>query len=373
MITTKGEKQTSVERKNEVNYDVKIRLLIAFVLGIAIASLFAYTGVDFILEKIYIFVAVIFVFALFVLLALFLINRNKEKIFETFLGFGETDLKEIDVKIGETIDNLSKNKVGEASSTGIYVGKKFFAWYSWKLYRQYVLQIIQVIFVILGGIIGTYLLYIQNEKIENQNELIINQNSKIEKQVYLEEASRRNNLVLLMDNILSQVNVEITAKNKQLSKPLIGRIQALSQGFQPYYFLEDSTDLTKEKYSPERGQFLLAIANSGIASTTMDIIYKRAIFSSAYLKDAMLSELYLQRVFLENANLQRAHLKNADLQGAFLSYASLQQAHLSYANLQQAILWNANLQGADIRGADLWLTDFTEADLQGANFSYAEL
>lgn len=380
----KDKKQKQVERKNEVNYDRKTRQLIAYFLGIATAILLIllilliYTSVDYIYENIRVVVVVIIVFSLFLLLALLLINRYKEKLFETFFGLGETDLKEIDIKIYETVDNISKNKIGEASTTGIYLGKKFFAWYSWKMYRQYVVQIVQVIFVILGGVIGSYLLFIQNEKIENQNTLIIDQNkniekqnAKIEKQVYLEEASRRNNLVLLMDNILSKVNLEITDSEKKLSQPLISRIQALAQGFQPYYFLKDSTNLIEEKYSPERGQFLLALANSGIDSVTMDKIYKKAPFSRAYLKGANLSSLNLQRVNLKNANLQEANLTKANLKRANLEDANLKGADLRFANLNRAKLKDADLRGVDLKYADLQEAYLKNVDLQGVNLLFA--
>lgn len=354
------------EKKNEKKYDAKIRYLIAFLLGIAIASLFAYTGVDYILKNIKTFVVAIIVVSLFILLSLFLINQYKEKIFEAFFGFSNTDLIDVNNKVNETIDNLSKNKIDEASSSGIYVGKKFFAWYSWKMYRQYILQIIQLIFVILGGIMGTYLLFIQNQKIENQN-------AKIEKQVYLEDASRRSNLILLMDNILAKVNLEITDTNKTLSQPLIGRIHALSQGFQPYYFLEDSTNLTKEKYSPERGQFLVALANSGIDNTTMIKIYDRSPFFSAYLKDAFLPGLYLRGVVLSRANLIRANLSGADLEDAIFNEANLEGAFLSNANLSDADFREANLSGANLNDAELKNANLSEANLSGAKLKNTNL
>jgi len=213
----------------------------------------------------------------------------------------------------------------------------------------------------------------QSIKIDTQNDLITQQNEKITKQVFLEEASRRNNLVLLMDNILAKVNSEITDENKKLSTPLIGRIQALSQGFQPYYFLEDSTNLTKQKYSPERGQLLLALANSGIDTTTMDIIFDKATFGSAYLKGAKLDSFYLRGADLRYADLQGADLRDADLQGANLRYVDFQGANLSGVNLQRTGLRDADLQGADLSGAVLQGANLLDADLQKANLSDANL
>jgi len=228
------------------------------------------------------------------------------------------------------------------------------------------------------------LLYIQNKKIESQNQ-------KIEQQVYLEEASRRNNLVLLMDNILEKVNTEIDATNKTLSQPLIGRISALAQGFQPYKFLEDDT-LTKS-FSPERGQFLLALANSGIDTPTMDIIYTKTIFKQAYLKNADMDMLYLKNIDLEEANLNNANLKETDLSEANLIVAKLgssklEQSNMARANLLGANLGGANLTKADLRQAylgktnlsfailkeaDLLFTDLSAENLQGADLSCTDL
>lgn len=226
------------------------------------------------------------------------------------------------------------------------------------------------------AIIPFTFLVIQTCLIGNQNNLIKRQNEKIEKQVYLQEASRRNNLVLLMDNILEKVNDEIDKGNSILSKPLIGRISALSQGFKPYYFLQGS-NLTKKPLSPERGQLLLALANSGIDSTTLDIIYAKTTFRRSYLKGANMDSLYLKGIDLMDsdltgANLVKANLREAKLYTVNLGLVDLRDADLRNAALSSAILHatdlsDADLRNADLNGADLRNTDLSDADLNKAH------
>lgn len=283
-----------------------------------------------------------------------------------------SELKDSFYKLYDELPNVSKDTFAEFSANVLM-----------RLTKIGVIGIGLALLPTLFLIIQTIIFANQTGVLKDQTKKIEIQNDKIEKQVYLEEASRRNNLVFLMDNILSKVNLEITDSNKTLSIPLIGRISALSQGLQPYYFLEDSTNLTAKKYSPERGQFLLALANSGIDTSTMDVIYKKALFSSAYLKGAILDSLYLKGAILNDANLQNAKLRQSDLQsadlkgakfeGAVLVGADLQEADLRGAILQGVKLWGANLQGADLRGADLREAYLPEVNLSDANLSDAKL
>jgi len=190
-----------------------------------------------------------------------------------------------------------------------------------------------------------------------------------------------------MDNILEKVNDEITESKTSLSKPLIGRISALSQGFQPYIFLEDG-ELTTKPFSPERGQLLLALANSGIDTFTLDIIYSKATFENAYLKGANMELLYLKAAKMSGANLTRANLSYANLykadlyesnmEGAFLRNTNLKAANLAGANLKNAhltcaILINSDLIRSDLRYTVLISTDFSGANLAMTKFDRSKL
>jgi uncharacterized protein YjbI with pentapeptide repeats len=72
------------------------------------------------------------------------------------------------------------------------------------------------------------------------------------------------------------------------------------------------------------------------------------------------SDAFLQGVRLDNANLRRAVFSSADMRDAQLRGASLVQADLVSTNLE-----NADLGGADLAGANLTESDLSGADLAG--------
>lgn len=215
------------------------------------------------------------------------------------------------------------------------------------------------LFTLLFAIIPAFLILVQTGILFQQNKKLDIQNDRIQQQVYLEEASRRNNLVFLMDNVLDRVDEEL-AISKSISQPLIARIQSLLYGFRPYRFLEDEV-LTKP-LSPEKGQFLLAIINSGMNDRSI-----QKIFTTSF-----------NHVYLKRANLFGAQLSNIDMPDADVSYADLWKANLQGANLQNinfkgAQLSNANLTRADLKGGQLEQAILTKAILDGAFLENTQL
>ena len=155
-------------------------------------------------------------------------------------------------------------------------------------------------FAILFAVVPAFLLLIQTAILFQQNTKLEKQNDKIEQQVYLEEASRRNNLVFLMDNVLDIVHDELES-SPRLTPSTIARIQSLMYGFRPYKFLEDNK-LTKP-LSPEKGQFLLALINSGISESSLQKIFA-ASFNNVYLKEANMFGVNLENVDMPASDLQ---------------------------------------------------------------------
>ncbi|MBP6825431.1 MAG: pentapeptide repeat-containing protein [Saprospiraceae bacterium] len=264
-----------------------------------------------------------------------------------------------------------------------------------------------------------------------------NQNTLIQHQMSLEEASRRGALVMLMSNIMDKVDDEIKEQKSDLlktgisraavdtmkfslSKSLIGQITALSHSFKPYRYLEGGT-LIESPLSPERGQLLITLVQIPLDSTTRHQIYLYATFQNADLKDAILNRANLSGLDLNDANFTKSYLIGANLhrtmlKGADLSYANLSNANLEAANMDGAVLKRtilfkanllassfvkanlmeailelsdlhqstlngaslirANLSGADLSGADLLGDEFyntSDADLSDADFSRANL
>lgn len=218
---------------------------------------------------------------------------------------------------------------------------------------------------------------LQNEILSNQSNIIESQNSKLQIQIELQEASRRSNLVLLMDNILNRVNNELTDEkndNQTISKPLISRIKSLSQGFLPYRFYDYRKDsLDSKLVSPERGQLLSALVNSGINNSSLDNLYDGSTFARAYLYGVDLNSSYLKNVNLNSAILTYASLIDSDLRDATLWFSNLEGADLNNADLRGVNLVDADLPGTSLIKADLRDANLGGADLQRANLQFANL
>lgn len=236
------------------------------------------------------------------------------------------------------------------------VSKSSFA----QLSASFVKRITRIgLFTLLFAVIPAFLILVQTAILFQQNKKLDIQNDRIQQQVYLEEASRRNNLVFLMDNVLDQVHDELQI-SKTISQPLTARIQALLYGFRPYRFLED--EILTKPLSPEKGQFLLAIINSGMNTRSVQNIFS-ASFGNVYLKRANLFGAQLSNIDMPDADLSYADLWNANLKGA-----NLKNSNFAGTQLNSAILTNADLKGAQLEGATL-----TKAVLDGAFLENTQL
>lgn len=234
------------------------------------------------------------------------------------------------------------------------------------------------------GIISLLILNKQNSIIEQQTSILQEQNKKMEIQANLEDANRRNNLVFLMDNVLNRVYDELKDSmniDSSLSKPLLARIQALGQGFKPYKFIDyslkdslkkDSLGLTK-LYSPERGQLLLSLVNSGIGKKTISHIYENISFDRAFLESANLSGADLSEVILTSANLKFADLSDVNLKKAYLDYSEFTKTNLTKADLAGAYLEDAQLKNAFMNEAKLTDTQLSFSNMREINLEKANL
>jgi len=305
--------------------------------------------------------------------------------------FGSKEIGASDVlkdvqQISNTLIEQGSDKVlahlpGEQRARIKLMLPKMTDWFIWKSLRNWYWQWIIKIFVSIVGLTGTMLLM-------NQNELLNNQNILIQRQISLEEASRRSALVVLMSNIMDKVDREIEKQQDllpqkyrdtarfQLSQSLIGQIAALSHSFKPYRYMSGDT-LIPVPLSPERGQLLITLSLLPLDTTTIQKIYFSATFESADLKLARLSNAYLKGIRLEKADLEGARLKGTDLRGANLrgtnlkridlEGANLERVNLNLADMKMAYLVQADLREANINGADLGGTMLTKANLSGAD------
>lgn len=225
--------------------------------------------------------------------------------------------------------------------------------------------------------IQTYILKLQNEKLDRQNELLFWQNDRLNQQINLEEGNRRSSLVFFMSNIMDRIEDELRrSPSRKLSEPLIARIVSLSQALRPYRYLENDS-LTTRLLSPERGQLLFSLINSDLHHSTFDKIYSRANFSFADLQEANFSDAYLKGAKLANsyfykANFNGANLQNADLTSAFLKESSFYNTKMDGAVLENANLTSSHMENISLRGGNLVNAEMSEIHLDG-DFSKSNL
>ena len=209
----------------------------------------------------------------------------------------------------------------------------------WSRFRSQGLRMMIGFMVAIGGLATTILLF-------NQNTLLERQNEKIDMQMSLEESNRRSAMIGQMANVLDKIDEELRDTfntnngTRKLSSQLIGRIAALSEGLKPYQYLKDDT--LSLRLSPERGQLLLAVINSGLDTNTLDEIYKRTTFEKADLSGVTIEGAYLKEVNLRNANLENSTLratsfKRANLEGINLSHSYLESMNFDSAQLQNSV------------------------------------
>lgn len=240
----------------------------------------------------------------------------------------------------------------------------------WRVTRIGVFAISAAVIPILVLMVQTLILGIQNDKLDQQNRLILNQNLRLDQQVQLDESYRRSSFIFLMSNVMDKVDEELknaTDGSRRLSDELIGRIAALSQALLPYRYLENDT-LIAAPVSPERGQLLFTLVNSLLDKSTYDKIFEKSNFSYAELKQANFSGAYLRNINLDYAHFPDAVFSEADMEFAKLNYADLSDTHLEEINLQ-----GAQLKSASLRSAELVNVNFSNANLQGLDLRRARI
>ena len=233
------------------------------------------------------------------------------------------------------------------------------------------------VFTLFLGLIPLCILGIQTYILHSQNKLLQYQNSRLDQEINLEEGNRRSSLIFLMSNIMDKIGEELKDPNnrrKFLSDALIGRIVSLSQALRPYRYLEND-QLIDQPLSPERGQLLISLTNSGLHPSTYEKIFEKADFSYADLQNANFDGNYMQGIELSYANLQGATFKNsileyAKLEGAKLVRVDFEETYMNGIQLNNANLQNSHLHNVKMRNANLKKTDFRNAEISG-DFGYS--
>ncbi|WP_442845168.1 pentapeptide repeat-containing protein [Leeuwenhoekiella sp. H156] len=222
-------------------------------------------------------------------------------------------------------------------------------------------------------IFQTYYLSQQNKLITGQSEMFKQQNNRLDQQTYLQEAERRGQTLLLMDNMLKEISDDVRLNPQNtINDATAGRLISLSKMLKPYKYLENDS-LIEQVISPERGYLLVSLLETGInlnatsRSRTNGKLMNRLDFTYAELRDLTLKGADLLEINLSYADLRNSNFTGTDFKKADLSNARLQQTNLSYTGLGEADLENAKLQNAILDRADLSKTNLTGSDLRNTS------
>jgi hypothetical protein len=237
------------------------------------------------------------------------------------------------------------------------------------------------------------------------NQLIGEQNQKLDQQTYLAEASRRAGLVAEFAAIAELIGKESASARQRardstekpsryfvLEETTMSRIRALAMVARPYRYLDfeqlnhirvrdavtepgtkgnsvrgatlgwlaellglarvdDSLgrpQLIERPLSPERGQLFSFLVESGV-----DLGRGSFDFPQADLRDAIVFRAKADPVDLRNSELYKAVIRESELRGAILIGANLREACVVKVNLQHGFLMGADLRGAAL--IEVWL------------------
>lgn len=222
-------------------------------------------------------------------------------------------------------------------------------------------------------IFQTYYLAKQNTLITGQSEMFRQQNNRLDQQTYLQEADRRGQTLLLMDNMLQEINTEISRDpQNKLNDATAGRLIALSKILKPYRYLENDS-LTKNIVSPERGYLLISLLETGInlrstaRSRANGILLERIDFTYSELRNVTLKKADLIEIDLSHADMRNSSFNGTDFENATFYNASISQADLSYTSLKNADLRNATLENSILDYANLQKANLSSSNLKNVS------
>ncbi|MBR9846692.1 MAG: pentapeptide repeat-containing protein [Algicola sp.] len=386
----------------------KVYILLAAFVGIILGATFANITLDFFSKNINLLLIVVGVIICLVgvfFIAVFYLRKNINR---EFFGVENEELTGLNNSLGLLVDGILTKNNDIVKRESNHISRKLAAWYSWLKVRQWTVIIFQALFVSFGGLLGTLLLYNQNEimtqqneRIDNQNELINAQNNRLDQQTYLQEADRRAALIFELTSILDEVDEEMDGAKYQLeasrtryitqqgesiqsigrrerrrnrdtlevytlSDRLAGRIVSLTRSLRPYRYLNNDGILIRTPLSPEKGQLLTSLLDSGIDME--DLNHNNGL-------DFSYSDL--SKVQLENVNLIHSELKyssfvEASIFGNFY-YSKFDFSNFTKANLRGSIFGcsfvNSIMTEADLSNCDFIDSYFENTDLRYANLS----
>lgn len=294
---------------------------------------------------------------------------------------------------------------------------------TWFMRRQATQFYFNVTVTVMGGLIGAatlFLLYEQNEKIDEQTRRITLQTDANVTQSVLLEGTRRAASAQELNILLGDIrtaratntrecsdgndtdcwrwhNQEEDQRRRVLPPLLQQRAKAFAQRSTPYFTVAPkarnvefderlNAQINLPFQSPERGQLFQELGRNAFDVSSIDFGY--AALDAAELPDiympgvnlgwADLRDVQMQRAHMPDSNMRDADLTGADFDGAFGPQTRFDNATLAFANLHDAYLIGAvmasgDLQGVRLNSADLLGARINDANLVGSDLRNANL
>lgn len=283
--------------------------------------------------------------------------------------------------------------------------------------------------IVVGSILGSAILIFQTYMIFRQNKLISNQNQLFKVQNNLSESNRRAALVFELSSILDEIDEELDEiekrvkekgyvkiknlqdkirrdhlddegnfdaayllydritnseldslslrldtypdRNKfyvipQLSARLEGRIIASSKALRPYKYLNNKDSLNDYFLSPERGQLLISLVESGIA---LQNIIPKSDFSYADLEGTnFVRNIEYNFVNTETINLEDLNISNGNVQNAHFTDIFMDNCNFDNALFENTTFHTCTIEGGIFTNTNLKVVSYSACKLSGAEF-----
>lgn len=228
----------------------------------------------------------------------------------------------------------------------------------WSNFRNWGLRILTSFVLGLGGIVTTILVLNQNKILEIQTSIQEQQATIQKAELNRAFAAEQNDIFEIRMNAITENLLETDLRQETRDTRIVqSRIISLSQTLKPYKFVQEDLTIAKRPWSPQRGNLLISLVETGMVANTV---------TPSYIIEETFKKSNFSHAILVASNLEETNLTNINLSDAKLTSAYLSNTNLTDANLSNAVLENANFDDATLKG-----TNFTNANLKKANLRFA--
>lgn len=380
--------------------------------------------------------AMLFATVLMVIIFIF-----REPIWHYLFRRTEIQVSQFAAPLADVARHAAEKKVPEATEAARIFAELALSRYAWVTARRWLVASITGLIAAIAALAGSALLFEQNKLIRQQSVLLIEQNQRIDQQnemidvqIQLAEADRSASIVpelLSIGEALGSETSRVIADGRpaplvfldELSPALSNRIIAATLAARPYRYLRSSaldprdsetvalsalsrrTDLPRvverlagktfqatgrsqlidRDLSPERGQIISMLVNSGIHETEA-LSFRGADLSYADVRLPIVAAVSFRHANLDFSDFSWSRIRESQFRGGWLRHARFRNAVVdrcdfsaiprdelkppfSGANAPDA--WKTQIAGADFTGAIVDRSDFSAVEGVGMNFDNA--